>query len=222
MKIKAIIPVRGGSERVKNKNIKSFAGSNLLELKIKQLLQIKELDGIIVNSDSLEMLSLASNLGVETVKRDEYFASSTVPITEVYKNLAENCDADTILLADVTNPLIKNETIVSVIDFYKQNFYEYDSVNSVNVIKMFLWKDGNPINYSEDEKPRSQDLPDIFAINSAINILSKDLMIKKKSFVGYKPYLFPVDNIEGLDIDTELDFEFAQYIYNKFRRNCNV
>ena len=39
--IKALIPVRAGSQRVKNKNIRPFAGSNLLEIKVKQMLSIK-------------------------------------------------------------------------------------------------------------------------------------------------------------------------------------
>ena len=52
MKFKALIPVRSGSVRVENKNIRPFAGSNLLEVKIRQLLSVKELDGIVVNSNS--------------------------------------------------------------------------------------------------------------------------------------------------------------------------
>ena len=51
MKYKALIAVRSGSKRVENKNIRPFAGSTWLELKIKQLQRIKNLDGIIVNSN---------------------------------------------------------------------------------------------------------------------------------------------------------------------------
>ena len=221
MGIKALIPARAGSQRVKNKNIRPFAGSSLLEIKIKQMQRIKKLDGIIVNSDSEEMLALAKSLGAETIKRDNYYASNEVPITEVYANLAQNCDADIILFADATNPLISDSTINNAIDIYFANINLYDSVNTVNSVKMFLWKDGKPLNYTEEKKPKSQDLPDIVAINSAINVLSRDLMINKKSFVGYKPYLLKVDNIEGVDIDSQLDFEFAEFIYNKYRGNLS-
>ena len=215
--IKAIIPVRAGSQRVKNKNIKPFANSNLLEIKINQLKELPQLDGIIVNSDSDEMLDIAKKLGTETVKRNAYYASSSVAINEVYVDLANHCDSDIILFADVTNPLIKKETISNVIDFYFNNNDKYDSVNTVNSIKMFLWRDGKPINYTEEAKPRSQDLPDIYAINSAINVLSKDTMINCRAFVGKKPYLYQVDNIEGIDIDNEIDFEFAEFLYKKIK-----
>ena len=44
-------------------------------------------------------------------------------------------------------------------------------------------------------------------------------MIKQRAFVGEKPYLLPIDNIEGLDIDNEIDFEFAEFMYKKYRMN---
>lgn len=217
--IKAIIPVRAGSQRVKNKNIRPFAGSSLLEIKIKQLLSINELDGVIVNSENDEMLEIAKSLGAETVKRDEYFSTSSVSINEVYVDLAQHCSADIILFADVTNPLIKTETVRNCINTFFQKQDMYDSVNTVNSVKMFLWWKGKPINYEEQNKPRSQDLPDIVSINSAINILLKDTMIKNKAFVGQNPYFITVDALEGLDIDNEIDFEFAEFMYNKYRRN---
>lgn len=81
MKIKALVAVRSGSTRVINKNLRPFAGSNLLELKLNQLKRIKLLDGIVVNSNDDEMLAIAKNLGCETVKRDEYYASNTVSMS---------------------------------------------------------------------------------------------------------------------------------------------
>lgn len=216
MVTKAIIPVRAGSQRVRNKNIRSFANSSLLEIKIRSLQEVKGLDGIIVNSDSDEMLEIAEKCGAQAVKRDAYFASSSVSINEVYVDLANHCDADTIILADATNPMITPKTVEKALEIYN-NESSYDSVNTVNSVKMFLWKDGQPLNYKEENKPRSQDLPEIFAINSAINVISKETMIKRRAFVGYKPYLLPVDDIEGIDIDTELDFEFAEFLYRKYR-----
>lgn len=217
--IKAIIPVRAGSQRVKNKNIRPFADSSLLEIKIKQMQRIKELNGVIVNSDSDEMLALADKLGAEPVKRDPYFASSTVSINEVYVDLAKHCDSDVILFADATNPLIKDETVELAVKTYFDNLDKYDSCNTVDPVKLFLWKDGKPLNYSEADKPKSQDLPEIYSINAAINLISKDIMIKNRSFIGFKPYFLPVEGVEGLDIDNEIDFEFAEFMYKKYRMN---
>ena len=52
MKITAVIPIRSGSQRVKDKNLRAFADTNLMELKIKNLLQVPELTSIVVNANS--------------------------------------------------------------------------------------------------------------------------------------------------------------------------
>ena len=44
-------------------------------------------------------------------------------------------------------------------------------------------------------------------------------MLKRKAFVGFKPYLLTVDNLEGLDIDEQIDFEIAEFLYKKWRLN---
>ena len=68
-KITAIIPVRAGSTRLKNKNIAPFAGTNLLVNKIQQLKQVEEITRIVVSSDSDLMLEMARVAGADTHKR---------------------------------------------------------------------------------------------------------------------------------------------------------
>ncbi len=215
MSTKAIIMVRSGSTRVPNKNIRPFAGTNLLTIKVEQLKRIKELDGVIVNSNDDEMLSIAKELGVETVKRDPYYASNSVSINDVYKNLAENCDADYILHCTVTNPLLEDKTIHKVIEKFFELEGEYKSVNTANLVKDFLWLDGKPINYDVSKMPKSQDLPDIMALNFAANMISRKDMIESRNVISSKPYLMAIDDIEATDIDYEVDFFKAEYFYKR-------
>ena len=214
MVIKALIAARSGSLRVENKNIRPFAGSSLLAVKIEQLKRIKLLDGIVVNSDDDEILSIASGLGVDIVRRDPYYASNTVSMSDVYKNMAENMDCDVIVYANCTNPLIKDDTITRIIEFYKEH-EDFDSVNSAHPIKEFLFKDNLPINYDLRFQPRSQDLPDIYALNFAVNVISKQKMIDCKNVVGVKPYIFSIDQVEATDIDNQIDFDFAEFVYRR-------
>lgn len=67
--ITAIIPVRAGSTRLKNKNVAPFAGTNLLVNKIHQLQEFSEITRIVVSSDSDLMLEMAKASGAETHKR---------------------------------------------------------------------------------------------------------------------------------------------------------
>ena len=215
MSIKALIPVRAGSVRVKNKNIRPFAGSTLLEVKIRQLLRIRELDGVVVNSESDEMLAIAKAAGAETVKRDDYFASSTVPINEVYRNIAENFDADVMVYANCTNPLLKDESVSNCIRAFREMSADYDSLNTAHLIKEFLWLDGKAINYDPSHMPKSQNLPDILALNFAVNIIRREDILAAGSIVGRHPCLLPISQLEATDIDNECDFIFAETLFGR-------
>lgn len=215
MKIKALVAVRSGSQRVVNKNIRPFAGSSLLEIKLNQLKRISNIDGIVVNSNDDKMLEIASNMGCEVVKRDEYYASNQVSMSEVYRNMAENVNADVIAYINATNPLLNDKTIVQAIENYKKNISQYDSLNSAHLIKEFLFKENLPINYDLRHQPRSQDLPDISALNFAINIISREKMIECKNVVGYKPNIYIIDEVEATDIDNPIDFDFAEFVYKR-------
>lgn len=215
MKIKALVAVRSGSQRVVNKNIRPFAGSSLLEIKLNQLKRIPNIDGIVVNSNDDKMLEIASNMGCEVVKRDEYYASNQVSMSEVYRNMAENVNTDVIAYINATNPLLNDRTIVQAIENYKKNISQYDSLNSAHLIKEFLFKENLPINYDLRHQPRSQDLPDISALNFAINIISREKMIECKNVVGYKPNIYIIDEVEATDIDNPIDFDFAEFVYKR-------
>ncbi len=187
----------------------------MLEVKLSQLRRCKSLGGVIVNSENDEMLQIAAKMGCETVKRDEYYASNHVSMSEVYRNMAENADCDIIVYANVTNPLLKDETIDNAVEFYLNHIEQYDSVNSAHLIKEFLFKDNKPINYDLKHQPRSQDLPDICALNFAVSVISRQQMIECMNVVGNKPFTYFINEIEPTDIDNPIDFDFAEYVYKE-------
>ena len=216
--ITAIIPVRKGSQRVKNKNIKPFGESSLLEIKIKSLLKLKKwnkIEEIIVSSDCDEMLTLASSLGVKTHKRKEYYASSEASNSDFFKNLAQEVGQHKwVMYSPVTSPLISFETYNEILTKFKLN-----PTNTVTVspVKHHLWLDKKPLNYDIKDSPNSQDLPDIYSINYGISLIKRKDMISYKNIVTNSPTFVILDEIEGIDIDTELDFEFANYLYKKLK-----
>lgn len=216
MIVKVLIAARSGSVRVKNKNIRPFADSTLLEVKIEQLKRLNIFDDIVVNSNDDEILEIAQRHGVSVVRRDPYYASNTVSMSDVYKNMAENMgECDAIAYINCTNPLIKDSTIINLLNFYKAHCNEFDSVNSAHYVKEFMFLDNKPINYDLKHQPRSQDLPNILALNFAVSILSKEKMISCKNVVGEKPFIYPIDEVEATDIDNQIDFDFAEFLYKQ-------
>ena len=73
------------------------------------------------------------------------------------------------------------------------------------------------INFNPSKAPNSQDLKEIVKMNFAINILKTKDMFKRKNLVGDKPFFYKLDPIEGYDINTNIEFEFAEYLFKKHR-----
>ncbi len=216
-KITAIVPTRKGSVRVKNKNLKPFADTTLLELKINQLKQLEFIDRIVVSSDCEKMLSIAKCLGVDTHVRESYFASSEATNSEFFENLARSIEAEYIMYSPVTCPLISLETYRDCIsEFISKE--EIETLVSVTPVKHHLWLDNTPLNYEIAESPNSQDLPDIYAITYGICILSREDMIRCRNVVTEKPTFIVLDEIESIDIDTDFDFMVAELVYNKLKK----
>jgi len=215
--INILIAARGGSKRVPRKNIRPFCGSNMLQLKIEQALRLKKVNKVIVTSDDNDMLEIAENLGAIPMERDPYYASDTVPMGEVYVHLASSLNCKDILWTPVTSPLVTDKTIQNCIDIYIEN-EKYDSVVTTNIIKEYMWLGNKAINYDPRNHPRSQDLPDIYALNFAVNILPRELMIKNRNILGDNFYPYMLDEIESVDVDTEFEFMLAETLYQKERK----
>ena len=96
-KITVVVPVRKGSQRVKNKNFKPFADSNLLKVKLDVLKQVDVIDDIVVNTDSNIALQIADEYAVSKCVREDYYASSECNNSEFFQNIAENTDTDYII-----------------------------------------------------------------------------------------------------------------------------
>lgn len=210
--MKAVIPVRQGSQRVKNKNFKDFAGKSLLEHKIDVVKQLP-VDDIIINTDSEYAISLAKKLGINYHRRDAYYASSECTNSEYHHYLAENTDSDNILVAQVTAPLISKDTFIEAIDLFSN--VDCNSLMSVKPIKEYIWCGDKPVNYKLDYAPNSQDLPDYFAPTFGLIICNRKSMLEAKNFICSKPYFYQVSETEAIDIDTPIDFDFAEFLYKR-------
>lgn len=213
----AVIPVRAGSQRVKNKNFKSFAGKSLLEIKIEQIKSLG-VDEIIINTDSEHAIEVAKQHNVSFHRRESYFASSLCTNSEYHEYLAKVTDSEHILVAQVTAPLIMPRTYENAIETYFST--DCNSLMSVKIIKEFLWHNGHAVNYDPGHAPNSQDLPKYLAPTFGLILAERQAMLESKNVICSNPLFHEVTDIEAIDIDTELDFEFAEFLYNKFYSNA--
>lgn len=211
--ITAIIPVRAGSTRLKNKNIAPFAGTNLLVHKIHQLQEVKEISRIVVSSDSDLMLAMASSAGAGTHKRaPEYCDEKTKTFGEVVRHIAESVEGDDILWATCTSPLVFPKDYREAIESYYPALEQgFDSLMSVESFKRYIWNEDGPLNYELGLKHvPSQQLPTLYFVTDGILIAPRLKMIEWAYFHGRHPYKFIVDKRTGCDIDDGLDLACAR------------
>ena len=216
-KIVAIIPIRKNSQRVKNKNFKKFyKNKSLLEIKINQLKKIREIDQIVISSDSKKAEKIAKKFKVSFHKRKKFFASSKCSGSDFFHNLATSINGEYLMYCPCTSPIIKVSTYKKFIKKFYNSKNKFDSLNSVSSLNTFMWKGNKSLNYNSLKAPNSQNLPkNYYELTFGLNIISRDKMIKLRNIVGNKPKFMILDKAESTDIDDELDFFLAQALYKK-------
>ena len=213
--LSVVVPIRKGSVRVKNKNLRKFNSKNLLIYKILKLKKLKNINKIIINTDSDEAISIAKTLNVNYFKRKNYFASSKCSNSSFWQNIAENTNSKYIMFTNSTSPLVKIKTYQSIINKFLKIKKNYGSINTVTSIKEYIYYKNKPLNFKENKAPKSQNINNLFKLNFAVNIISTKEMSENKSIVSNKPYFFHLNEIEGFDIDSVLDFEIAEFLHKK-------
>lgn len=221
-KITIVIPVRKGSTRCKNKNIRDFGNSNLLKLKIETLKKVKGVDRILVSSDCNKMLQIATDLGVDIHKRDEKYCTTECSGSEFMTNLAEQVLTEYFIYSTCVTPLIDSNQIEKCINNINKLNSSYDSIVLANITKQFMWDYEKPINYKLDNAPPSQELPEYYIPNFACCLSKTSSVIKNNNVIGKTPYFIKTDAISGIDIDESSDFIMAELLHNHNIQNEKI
>ena len=140
-------------------------------------------------------------------KRSEKLDGNLVKGYEIYKNFIDEVDADVYILAHATSPLIKGKTIENALNHILKN--ENDSSFAAQRIQTFSWYKGNPINYSLEDVPRTQDIEPIWVETSAFYMFKKNIFTDYGRRIGMNPYIQEVSDEEAIDIDEEKDYRLA-------------
>jgi CMP-N-acetylneuraminic acid synthetase len=213
MKFTALLPMKGESERVPNKNIRDFNGQPLFHHVLKTLISVESIDKIIINTDSEEIKNLASHFEKVIIhERPKELIGGMVPMNDIIAYDIEKSGDTNFIQTHSTNPLLKTKTIQLALDQYINLKGKIDSVFSVTRLQTRLyWGDGSPINHNPEELLRTQDLDPVYEENSNFFIFSKSSFINSgKKRIGKTPKMFEVNKLEALDIDEPEDFLLAE------------
>lgn len=210
-----LIPVKGSSDRVKQKNLRDFAGSSLLEVKLSQLKEAEGFEDLIVSSEDRDVLRVAEKNGFNVHIRDPKYSTSDVPMSDVYSYIASEIGGENIAWINVTNPLAGPHIYTKALKLFHEMDASHDCLLSSINLQENLFYQGIPVNFSPYPWPKSQDLQGLNSLTFVINILKRIDMISWGSCVGNSPYFYDLDKIDSWDIDDQADFDFCEFMYKR-------
>lgn len=218
MNIKVLLPMKGNSERVPNKNLKLFNGKPLFHAVIDEIMKSKYINKVIINTDSDLIADSAKNTYGDFItihKRPENIQGDFVSMNKIIEYDLNNNDADIYVQTHSTSPLLAIKSLDTAIEKMINNSTDFDSIFSVTKIQTrFYDKNGNSFNHDPKELLRTQDLEPLFEENSGFYIFTEESFKNAgNKRIGIKPLMFEINKIEAVDIDEASDFIIAETLH---------
>jgi CMP-N,N'-diacetyllegionaminic acid synthase len=218
-KVLAIIPARGGSKGVPNKNIRTLGGKPLIAWTIEAAQLSKYIDRLIVSSDDTRIIEVAITYGCEApfVRPAELAQDDTPGIDPVLHAIEEIPGYDWIVLLQPTSPLRTADDIdgcietciegkalccTSVSESEKSPFMMLTLDEEQNVQSLF----------PQLMTKRRQDLPVAYAENGAVYVTDTAWLIQERSFYSSRTKAYVMPKERSMDIDTHADFNYVEWL----------
>ncbi|MDA7639304.1 acylneuraminate cytidylyltransferase family protein [Akkermansiaceae bacterium] len=225
MRVLAIIPARGGSKGVANKNIRPLHGKSLIQRTFEVARRVERVDKIVLSTDRQEIADHGKALGIEVpFIRPDNLAGDRSPMIGVVLHCVEwlleneGYEPDVVILLQPTSPLRACDHIEDGLSLLKRN----DAVCSVVKVPSelsphYLMKRDNfgHLKYFLEEGRnihRRQDSPSAFQRDGTVYISRVDSIKKYKDLYGKCCEPLILDKAESLSIDTEEDWDRAEKI----------
>lgn len=219
LRVLGIIPARGGSKGVVDKNIRPVAGQPLLAWTIQAARGSLLLDRLILSSDDPRIIAVAAQHGCEApFVRSEHLARDDTPgIAPVLDAIERVPGYDLVVLLQPTSPL----RLSSDIDECIQRMASSGSPACVSVTEVeehpfwmfWLTPTGTLqriIEVPADKTARRQDLPSAYRVNGAVYVARTAWLLQSGTFLGPDTIANVMPASRSLDIDSLADFELAE------------
>lgn len=213
-----VIPARGGSKRLKDKNIKVLDGVPLLVHSIIYAQKNSNcIDAVYVSTNDTAIRDIAIQYGAQVIDRPESLSDDFATTVSVLKHVLETIEEaiENVVVLQPTNPLRPENLLQEAMNLYKQGGYDSLFTVSRNHQKLGRIIDDVFVPHNYTIGQRSQDLEPLYFENGLLYICKAELILDLK-IQGQKSFPLIVENpFAAVDIDTQADFDYAEYILNK-------
>jgi|TARA_B110000037_G_scaffold212089_1_gene264427 CMP-N,N'-diacetyllegionaminic acid synthase len=232
-KIICVISARGGSKGLPNKNIKKLLNKPLIVWSIEQAKKIKEIDRVVVCTDSKKIQSISIKAGAEApFLRPKNLSTSQTGKFKVFKYALDMCEKyykenyEIYLDLDCTNPLRSFKDISNCISKFRKlkKRKKVDAVFTVcdarknpyfNLLEL---KNDGSLKISKKLKNniiRRQDAPKVFEHVASIYAIDPDYIKKANYLLDGNTVGYNIGQHKSLDIDSKFDYELIEFLLKK-------
>lgn len=209
----AIIPARGGSKGIMDKNLQSVRGVPLVVRAIRSCLESFSIDRVYVTTDSERIASVAESHGAKVIRRPRDLATDESSSEDALLHALDDIpDATTVAFVQCTSPFIDFRDLDRATKMVSSG--DYDVVFSGLSDHTFRWEkadDGwHPVGHDMAKRPRRQDLPPRVIETGAFYVFTKQGFQASRSRFHGRVGVVEVSPREALEIDTHDDLQMAR------------
>ena len=224
----AIIPARGGSTRIKNKNLKKVGNDSLILNSLKTCKKSGIFDEIILSTDSQEIANESKNNATIIHQRSECnsksISSTESVIFEIFKDLPILFEKQVLIyLIQCTSPFLEIYDLKKSFELIKSSSFDYNCLISGFFFNKFIWEKKQnmqgwtSLNYKPEERPRSQDKDPLFVENGSFYVFGSSNFKLTNCRIHGSVGIFEMESNRSIDIDTQEDLDYARFINNYIR-----
>ncbi len=224
MKILALVPARGGSKRLPGKNTRVLGGKPLIEWSIEAAQGFTEIVDIMVSTDDQGIADIARKAGASVPwLRPAALATDEASSVDVALHAVDYYESlhgplDGLLLLQPTSPFRSRQTLMRGLEVFRTHAHRsVVGVSSASTHPLWCFRiNGSSMKPFVDRSQkdlRAQALPPAYALNGAFYLMSPAELRASRSFCNKDTMPLVMDApMEDVDIDTEMDWQWAEYL----------
>lgn len=217
----AIIPARGGSKRLKDKNIKIFGDIPLIAHSILYAKKHDFIDAIYVTSNDDAIKQIAKQYGAIVIDRPQSLSGDFEPTVSALKHVLTviEDDVENVILLQATNPLRPDNLLNEAYALFEKKKIEslFTVSRNYNKFGKILNNKFIPFNYKVGQ--RSQDLEPLYNENGLLYIVKASIILNNE-IITKQAYPFEVNHpFANVDIDIQEDFDYAVYLLKNWKKH---
>jgi len=214
MRITAVIPAKGKSVRLKNKNKYLLGGMSLVYRACERTLKSKMIHEVYLDTEDDSIIAECEplvNAGLKIIRRPKELATNFIGANELMMWALHSVDyCDLLIQTFATSPFLTSQTIDTCIEKFLTGSSKYDSFFTVNKLHEYFWDKNFLPEYDLNNIPNSFELPPKYMETHGLYGIYTKTLFRLKRRVGNIPFVIPISKREGLDINDYEDLAIAE------------